>query len=237
MPAIRKYETSYIKYGFSSKIQNGIEKPMCIVCGETLANSSMAPSKMQRHLETNHKEYKSKEEGFFRAKLNSLNTQKLLLSEACGMEVKSGVTEASFRVSHIIGKQGKPHTIAESLILPCAKIMVECMLGEKEAKKLDKIPLSNDTVTRRIDDIAQQVKKSLIENIKKSRFFALQLDESTDLSNLAELMTYIRFEVLCDKKKFTSQMKDLDNRLRLKLTNIEPDFAKLCSSLQSQPSH
>ena len=38
------------------------------------------------------------------------------------------------------------------------------------------------------------------------------------------------------KNKYTSQMKDLDNRLRLKLTNIEPDFAKLCSSLQSQPS-
>ena len=30
------------------------------------------------------------------------------------------------------------------------------------------------------------------------------------------------------KNKYTSQMKDLDNRLRLKLTNI--DFAKLCSS-------
>ena len=44
---------------------------MCVVCGETLANSSMAPSKMQRHLETQHKEHKSKEEGFFRAKLNS----------------------------------------------------------------------------------------------------------------------------------------------------------------------
>ena len=167
---------------------------MCVVCGETLANSSMVPCKMLRHLETNHKEHKSKEEGFFRAKLNSLNTQKLLLSESCGSEPKSGVTEASFRVSHIIGKQGKPHTIAESLILPCAKIMVECVLGDKEAKKLDKIPLSNDTVTRRIDDIAQQVKISLIEIIKKSRFYALQLDESTDLSNFAELMTYIRFE-------------------------------------------
>ena len=33
---------------------------------------------------------------------------------------------------------------------------------------------------------------------------------------------------------YTSLMKDLDNRLSLKLTNIEPDFAKLCSSLQSQ---
>ena len=93
----------------------------------------MAPSKMLRHLETSHKEHKSKEEGFFRAKLNSLNTQKLLLSESCGSEPKSGVTEASFRVSHITGKQVKPHTIAESLILPCAKIMVECLLDEKEA--------------------------------------------------------------------------------------------------------
>jgi hypothetical protein len=47
---------------------------MWSVCGETLANK-----------------YKSKEEGFFRAKLNSLNTQKLLLSEACGMEVKRSI--------------------------------------------------------------------------------------------------------------------------------------------------
>ena len=38
------------------------------------------------------------------------------------------------------------------------------------------------------------------------------------------------------KNKYTSQLKYLDNRLRLKLTNIEPDFTKLCSSIQSQPS-
>ena len=49
---IRKYDESFIKYGFSFITQNGIEKPMCVVCGETLANSSMAPAKMQRHLET-----------------------------------------------------------------------------------------------------------------------------------------------------------------------------------------
>ena len=49
-------------------------------------------------------------------------------------------------------------------------------------------------MTRRVDDIAQHLKNSLIEIIKKSRFFALQLDESTDLSKFAELMTYIRFE-------------------------------------------
>ena len=39
------------------------------------------------------------------------------------------------------------------------------------------------------------------------------------------------------KNKYTSTLKDLDNRLRLKLTNIQPNFNKLCSSIQSQPSH
>ena len=33
------------------------------------------------------------------------------------------------------------------------------------------------------------------------------------------------------KTKYTSQLKDLDNRLCLKLTKIEPDFEKLCSSI------
>jgi zinc finger BED domain-containing protein 5/7/8/9 len=149
---------------------------------------------MLRHLETQHPEFKCKEGGFFRVKLNNLNVQKELLSESLGIEVMSGFTEASYRVSHIIGKQGKPHTIAESLILPCAKVMVECVLGEKAAKKLDKIPLSNNTVSRRTDDIALQIKNSLIEMIRKSRFYALQLDESNDMSKFAELMAYVRFE-------------------------------------------
>ena len=33
------------------------------------------------------------------------------------------------------------------------------------------------------------------------------------------------------KNKYTSQMKDLDNRLRLKLTNIEPDCGRHCVCL------
>ena len=193
-PRIRTYDDSYIKFGFSCKNENSIDIPLCVICGEALANSSLIPNKMMQHLETQHPELKSKEEGFFRAKLNNFNSQKQFLSESLGIEVMSGVTEASYRVSHLIGTQGKPHTIAESLILPCAKVMVECVLGEKAAKKLEKIPLSNDTVSRRIDDIALQVKNNLIEMIRKSRFYALQLDESNDMSKFAELMAYVRFE-------------------------------------------
>ncbi|GFW44670.1 SCAN domain-containing protein 3 [Trichonephila clavipes] len=47
-----------------------------------------------------------------------------------------------------------PHTIAEELILPAAIEIVETMFGDNFDKELQSIPLSNDTVSRRIDDIA-----------------------------------------------------------------------------------
>ena len=84
---------------------------------------------------------------------------------------------ASYLVSLRIAKTGKPHTIGESLILPAAKDIVSCILGEAAAKKLDVVPLSNNTVSRRIHDLASQVKTILIKRIKQSKHFAIQLDE------------------------------------------------------------
>ena len=47
----------------------------------------------------------------------------MILSKSLGFDENKNATEASFRVTHIISVQGKPHIIAESFILPCAKIM------------------------------------------------------------------------------------------------------------------
>ncbi|GFV74642.1 zinc finger BED domain-containing protein 5 [Trichonephila clavipes] len=63
----------------------------------------------------------------------------------------------------------KPHTIAEELILPAAIEIVETMFGDNFAKELQSIPLSNDTVSRRIDDIAEDVEQQL--------FVYLQVDD------------------------------------------------------------
>ena len=51
------------------------------------------------------------------------------------------------------------------------------------------IPLSNDTVERRISDMAEDTETQLIEKIKKSKLFALQLDESTDIQKNSILLT------------------------------------------------
>jgi hypothetical protein len=53
--------------------------------------------------------------------------------------------KASYEVSMLIAKAGKPHTVAEELILPAAKAMVSAMVGEKAAKDLNLVALSNDT--------------------------------------------------------------------------------------------
>ncbi|GFU34912.1 zinc finger BED domain-containing protein 5 [Trichonephila clavipes] len=60
----------------------------------------------------------------------------------------------------------KPHTIAEELILPAAIEIVETMFGENFAKELQSIPLSNDTVSRRIDDIAEDVEQQLFRKLE-----------------------------------------------------------------------
>ena len=42
-----------------------ISIPLCVVYGDTLANSAMVPSKMKRHLETNHGAVATQDKDFF----------------------------------------------------------------------------------------------------------------------------------------------------------------------------
>ena len=55
------------------------------------------------------------------------------------------------------------------------------------------ISLSNDTVERRISDMADDTERQIVEKIKKSELFALQLDESTHIQNKSILLTYVRY--------------------------------------------
>ncbi|GFV62947.1 uncharacterized protein TNCV_4410111 [Trichonephila clavipes] len=59
----------------------------------------------------------------------------------------------------------KPHTIAKELILPAAIEIVETMFGDIFAKQLQSIRQSNDNVSRRIDDIAEDVEQQLSDRV------------------------------------------------------------------------
>ena len=62
----------------------------------------------------------------------------------------------------------------------------------KEADEMRKIPLSNNTVLRRISAISDDQREQLILRNKEGSKFAIQLDESTDITNMANLLVYVR---------------------------------------------
>ena len=99
---------------------------------------------------------------------------------------------ASYLVAYGIAKCKKPHSIAEEIILPAAIDLASTIIGEGAAEKLKLVPLSNDTVCRRIGDMALDIHDQLIDRMKK-REFSLQSDEATDSSQDAHLICYVRF--------------------------------------------
>ncbi|CAM1304437.1 Uncharacterised protein r2_g1438 [Pycnogonum litorale] len=53
----RKYDTSYIQYGFQCLITNGEEKPQCVLCMKVLSNDSLRPNKLKQHLSSVHPQH------------------------------------------------------------------------------------------------------------------------------------------------------------------------------------
>lgn len=88
------------------------------------------------------------------------------------------------------------HMIARELILPTALDMVSIMINVKSTIKLKPVPLSNDTITRCLCNISQDMEDQLIEKVKGTRF-TLQVDEATDGKNDCLLIAYIRYVTVC----------------------------------------
>ena len=166
----RSYSDSFLKYGFVSIVSDGIEKPQCVLCMKVLSPESMKPSKLKRHLETKHTDCKDKDLLFFERKANCVKRSRMDSSGVFQQRNRASV-EAAFVISLRIAKAKKPHIIAEQLILPCAKDINRILIG-KEA--------------------SEDIKNQVIDQMKSAGLFALQLDESTDVSSCAQLIAFVR---------------------------------------------
>ncbi|KAG6929621.1 zinc finger BED-type containing 9, partial [Chelydra serpentina] len=78
------------------------------------------------------------------------------------------------------------------------------------AKKLNDISVSNDTISRWINEISQNINEQVVDEIKKSPLFAIQLDESTDIALCSQLLVFARYMVEGDFKDEFLFCKTLD---------------------------
>ena len=134
----RKYDTSYLSFGFTKTGDEDAPDAVCLLCNKILANSSLAPAKLRRHFEKNHPTDKNKDISFFKKKLESHNNCKSFMVKNFKTDNQK-ITEASYKVSYRIALAGEAHVIGESLIKPCVQDIVSCVLGEEYSKQVDSV--------------------------------------------------------------------------------------------------
>ncbi|KAL4135430.1 hypothetical protein QTP88_007039 [Uroleucon formosanum] len=101
-------------------------------------------------------------------KVRSSPTLSTLFSAAS--EQDNDGLRASYNISLLTAKTGKPHTIREDLILPAIKEVITTVLHKLAADIIRKIPLSNSSVQRLIYEMAENIEKSLCNHLKTSIF-------------------------------------------------------------------
>ncbi|MBN3288628.1 SCND3 protein, partial [Polyodon spathula] len=188
---LRKYDDSFIKLGFMCVYAGGDSRPQCVVYGEVLSNEALKPAKLTRHLRTLHVKSVAKPVEYFERKSNCLLKQKKTIQTVTTIQKKA--LKVSYKVTILIAKNRKQHTIAETLLMPAAIDMCHEMLGDEAANKLKNVPVSNDTIKRPITDVAADVKDQLLDKIRASGKYSIQLDESLDVSSEAQLLVYVRY--------------------------------------------
>ena len=136
-----------------------------------------------------HPHQSSKDIAFFenlKAKVMKQNSIPNMFKKGITM-AKEGMV-ASYNISKLIAKDGKPHSIGETLILPAITEVISTVMNQNAAEIIKSIPL-NDIVARRIEEMVNDVEIQLIQILLTTEF-SLQLDESTLCDNEALLLAY-----------------------------------------------
>ncbi|GFT40704.1 zinc finger BED domain-containing protein 5 [Nephila pilipes] len=224
----RKYDEDYIKYGFSWCGDETAPRPQCIICGDQLSNETMVLSKLKRHLYSSHPSCANKDKQYFKRCLEQNKKQKKFMKSAVTVSEKA--LEASYHVAKLIASQKKPHTDGETLIKPVCMEIVRLMLGPNEVKEVNKVSLSADTVKIRIHDLSSDILGTLIKKLLSAEKFALQIDETTDIKNKAQLIAIVRFVNEDFIKEHYLFCKEVPERTTGEnFFRVTDDFFKICN--------
>uniref|UniRef100_A0A8C4SQ16 DUF4371 domain-containing protein n=1 Tax=Erpetoichthys calabaricus TaxID=27687 RepID=A0A8C4SQ16_ERPCA len=179
----RVYHEKLLNYGFTQIEDKGIMKPQCVVCLKVLTAESFKQSQLKKHLDNLHSHLSSKPREYFVNLEKSTKRQRLDSNLRVTFD-QCSAAEASFEVAWLIARYKKPHTIGQELIKPAALKMAEIMCV-----------------------LAKNVREQVISSIKESKYFTFQLDETTDISNNAQLMVYIRTHAIEEELLFCSPLE------------------------------
>lgn len=149
---------------------------------------------LSRHYNTSHKDKYAKYTGAARYAIvadlkTKINRQQSLFNKAT--TIQESCLKASYAVSLELVKSKKPLSDGETA-KRCAILMAKSFGDDNMAKNFESVSLSRRTVTRRIFDIQNHVEGKLKQVLNDCKYFSLALDESTDVTDVSQLLIYTR---------------------------------------------
>lgn len=174
-------------------------KCVCLICQSVIA----IPKKgnVERHFRTVHKNYDTDfppKSELRRRKVKELKSQLSGQQSFFSQQTSKAkaATEASFRVSHLIVKNKKSfqdgEMVKEAFVEAADSLFKDFKNKTEILSSIRALQLSRTTVTRRSEAMAEDLTKQLWKDITDCECFSLQLDESTDVSDTAQLCIFIR---------------------------------------------
>ncbi|XP_014768459.1 uncharacterized protein LOC106867905 [Octopus bimaculoides] len=160
-------------------------KALCVICHETAA--IMKVCNVKHHFTLVHPKQavlpdnkKKAEFGHLSAQLEKQCTfMKRIVSSAVAAAESN--TQASYCVAHLVAINLKPFT----------EFFKVCIMASVvKLREFEAISLSARTLTRHIEETADNVQGTLKDTCQSARFFSIALDESTDIKGMAQFAIF-----------------------------------------------
>jgi len=166
-------------------------KAVCLICGANVA--VFKEFNLRRHYETKHQDNlkdlnaEQKIRKVEELKKNLTFQQKFFTRAKSQSEA---AVKASFIVAEEIAKAARPFTEGE--FLKSCMIKVCDVVCPDKKQMLANVSLSRNTVSDRVCEMATDLRTQLSERSKDFIAYSLAVDESTDMTDTAQLAIFIR---------------------------------------------
>ncbi|XP_066969270.1 general transcription factor II-I repeat domain-containing protein 2-like [Macrobrachium rosenbergii] len=184
----RVFQEKWTQYYLFTEVNT---KPVCLVCNQQV--SVLKEYNIRRHYETRHEEKYHHLQGELRIeKINELLTglKKPQSAFTRSREVSDAAVKASYLIANELVQASKPFSDGE-FVKTCMLKAAEIVCPEKRPAFAN-ISLSRNTVADRVEDLSGDLGRQMNDKIKSFIAFSVAIDESTDVTDVAQLAIFIR---------------------------------------------
>uniref|UniRef100_A0A671KZD1 SPIN-DOC-like zinc-finger domain-containing protein n=1 Tax=Sinocyclocheilus anshuiensis TaxID=1608454 RepID=A0A671KZD1_9TELE len=166
-------------------------RTVCLVCKQSVA--VLKEYNIRRHYEAKHSQAFSKYSSEARKQKANELLVKLRSEKSTRLRPSStqeSATRASYQISALIAKSRRAFTTGE-FVKECLAVAAEAVCPT-QTRMFSQISLSRNNVTRRIEDMAQDIGEQIKAKAGTFSAYSIACDESTDVSDSAQLLVFLR---------------------------------------------